>query len=265
MNRNEAHAMRLLVLTAFAAAWLGGVAKVGLSAQESEGRSSLLVIVVDADSRRPLSGVTVALGDVQTRITDRYGRAVFLNQSAGPHLLMSENLGYATRTDTVSLLPREPIQVNLSLVPEAIQLEGLEVAVRPIAASARVAQVLEHVARGRGQVLLRDDIDRMGNPPVNNLLQRMQGIRMRRLSGYNNMLVPVIRSARDFDGSICYPVLFIDGHQIDLNRDPDGAVELNVLSGSELEALEVYANAGEVPADFHVDRSRCGVIAVWTH
>lgn len=234
-----------------------------LSAQEA-GTSTILAVVVDAESHKPVSGVTVSVVDGPTRVTDKLGRAVFLNLPAGVHVLEAENLGYATRRDSVFLVPRRPVRVELPLTPEALELEGITVSVSPLEPTARLSPVLEHLARGRGDILLRQDIERMGNPPLPNLLDRVQGIRLVRIEGFNTYMVPIIRGARDLNGRLCAPVLIMDGHEIDLNEDPESAVMLSALSGHEVEAIEVYASAGEVPADFHVNRSRCGVIAVWT-
>ena len=91
---------------------------------------TLLGQVVDWVSGTPLDGVAVT---VETRgtmaLTGEDGRFRFDNLPVGQHVLAAELLGHSSLRDTVAVRPDNPIQLELRLPTEALELEGISVEV----------------------------------------------------------------------------------------------------------------------------------------
>jgi hypothetical protein len=56
------------------------------------------------------------------------------------------------------------------------------------------------------------------------------------------------------------PAVYLDGVRFPLLGE---SID-NIIDPSQLEGIEVYTHAAEVPAQFASARSNCGVIALWT-
>jgi outer membrane receptor for monomeric catechols len=73
-------------------------------------------------------------------------------------------------------------------------------------------------------------------------------------SGY----VPLMRASASLRG-FCTPDVYLDG------IPQPGAEELdNLIMPFDIEAIEVYRSASEVPARYTTAGSNCGVILLWT-
>jgi hypothetical protein len=58
---------------------------------------------------------------------------------------------------------------------------------------------------------------------------------------------------------VCNPVIWMDG--VKIGNDP---VMFRDITGPEIDAVEVYRGAAEVPGEFSGGDARCGVVVVWT-
>lgn len=85
---------------------------------------------VDWVSGEPLEGVSIT---IQTRgtiaLTGGNGRFRFEGIPVGRHVLAAELLGHASLTDTVTVRPDPPVQLELRLPTEALEIEGISVEV----------------------------------------------------------------------------------------------------------------------------------------
>jgi hypothetical protein len=86
--------------------------------------------VLDWETREPLEGVAVTLDTPgKTALTDESGRFLLADVPVGRHILSTEVLGRAALSDTIRVLPGEPLRLELRLPTEALQVEGVTVVV----------------------------------------------------------------------------------------------------------------------------------------
>ena len=67
----------------------------------------------------------------------------------------------------------------------------------------------------------------------------------------------------------CYMDVYLDGQSVyrGYGQDahtPQPLFDLNSLAAGEIEGMEVYSSASQVPARFNASSSGCGVAIIWT-
>lgn len=240
----------------------GGIARRPLSvslpaAEAASGDGDVVGRVYDRSTGRPVEGAVVRLGaDGPQVLTNRSGHFRMEDVPAGTHGLEVEHLGYAPPRDSVRVLPNRALQVEVPLSPEAIELEPLEVTVRSLEWSARMAGVLERMEGVAGEFILRPEIEQRGSPPLTSLLDGRAGIQVKRTRGG---YLPVFRRAWRPSGEDCQAAVYLDGRPFDLgSRGLDGLITMDI------EAIEIYRGPATVPGEFGGSDSGCGVLAIWT-
>lgn len=94
------------------------------------GSGRIVGLVVDWEGQGPLEGVRVALAELKLgTLTDENGRFVLEDIPLGRHVLKAEMLGRQSVTDTVQIRPDRPLQLEVRLPPEALQIRGITVEV----------------------------------------------------------------------------------------------------------------------------------------
>lgn len=241
----------------------GGIARRSLTvslpaAEAALGDGDLVGRVYDRSTGRPVEGAVVRLGaDGPQVLTNRSGHFRMEDVPAGTHGLEVEHLGYAPPRDSVRVLPDRALQVEVPLSPEAIELAPLEVTVRSLEWSARMAGVLERMEGVAGEFILRPEIERRGSPPLTSLLDGRAGIQLKRTPAGH---IPVFRRAWRPSGEDCPPALYVDGRPV---RPFPPRLDLLVTT-MDIEAIEIYRGPATVPGEFGGSDSGCGVLAIWT-
>ena len=87
---------------------------------------SIAGTVLDHVTRAPLEGARVQLlGTAHDMLTDSTGRFGFADVPPGKQVIRTDQLGYATRTDSLTVFSREALGLEILLATEAIVLEPL--------------------------------------------------------------------------------------------------------------------------------------------
>ena len=87
---------------------------------------SIAGTVLDHVTRAPLGGARVQLlGTAHDMLTDSAGRFGFADVPPGKQVIRTDQLGYATRTDSLTVFSREALGLEILLATEAIVLEPL--------------------------------------------------------------------------------------------------------------------------------------------
>lgn len=87
--------------------------------------------VVQYATEEPVAGASVHLvGTELQQITDNAGRFLLDSIPPGQHEIRTEHLGFATRTDSVTVFSNEAVLVEVGLTTEPIPLEGMIVTAR---------------------------------------------------------------------------------------------------------------------------------------
>jgi hypothetical protein len=209
-------------------------------------------ILVDEDNERPLVGVIVSLRGLGDQITNDRGRFVFDNVPAGASSLEAQMLGYADRTESVTIERGHTTVVRFGMSVEAIELEPVEVEVRSRVLEDRgVYRRME--AGSIGRYVTRQDLEVRVTQHLGEALVGMPGVRVQS-DGDRSFAVGRNGCALD---------LFVDGLPV-MSESADGLFNLDMFPPEWVEIVEVYASAATAPVEFARSGTGCGVLLIWT-
>jgi len=123
-------------------------------------------------------------------------------------------------------------------------------------------------ADGFGNFLTRDEFEEWHPRAVTDVLRRMHSVKVRpntasgrgRNRDYRRYIVESSRPTGGLGGA-CSMLFFVDGIYIGNGSDTD--IDL-LLPVGDVDAIEVYSGAAQMPARFNRTGSACGVILFWT-
>jgi hypothetical protein len=207
--------------------------------------------------------------------------------SGGTYWIEATNLGYATtRTRTFSVRQTDTLVIDILLSTQPLRIEPL--IVRGYASSPEphfMKDMRQRMSRGLGKYLLREDMLKRLDTPFGDMI-RETGFYV----GTTKYGDPFLQTKRSSDsrytGSLndlpdrdaqylrlmgCMPLVYVDGIKWQLVSSGvrpipqwDLIESLFSLKPSDIEAIELYRGAAEVPPIWSGSDSLCGVVAVWT-
>jgi hypothetical protein len=210
-------------------------------------------VVVELETGVAVLGATVRLrhesgSPARAGMSDQVGRFSFAGLDAGRYHLAVERIGYRVTESTMDVAGRE-VSVQIRLVPEAIELEGVVVVAR---SSPRFDRSMEGFERRRQENLYvaryipREEIEARMSMYASLLLLGIPRVQ----------LIPQPLGGHGIRIRGCQPILFVDGI-------PYRGAELDhLVRPEEIEGIEVYTQV--MPAEFSGMSSGCGAIVVWT-
>ena len=87
--------------------------------------------VLDYQSGEPLAGASVSVLGTDSRIlTDSVGMFILGDLPPGRHLVVTQSLGYDSRTDSVTVFSEETVGIEVRMATGALEIEGLVVTAR---------------------------------------------------------------------------------------------------------------------------------------
>jgi len=196
--------------------------------------------VVDYATKDPLAGARVTvLGTDSEILTDEDGEFVLDDLPPGLHLIETEYLGFATRTDSVTIRSDEAVLVEVPLAANAIEIEGMTVTAR-----GQRGDILTDVGR-RTDFMSRDQVDAV-LPRTQTAAQLLQGANFPGLSvrdvTFQDGLAQIQgvcvehNRARNRTGAGCQMVtVFLDGLRL-----PDPGVYLAELNPQVVESIQLF-------------------------
>jgi hypothetical protein len=211
--------------------------------------------VVDAQTRHPLAGVTIRLVErnLETSTNDR-GYFSFGNQPFGVYMLDVKTMGYAERVAPVRVAGDFTQNAEIELSQKAVELEGLNVMVRPKNQRFDLDGLVRRMNVGVGSFVTRDQLEMRPRARITEILRETPGVSVN-VSRDRSYTLQV-------RGSVCVPDVFVDGVYYHAS---DNALDLP--AASDLEAVEIYRGAAEIPGIYlrpSPTRPPCAVIAAWT-
>ena len=254
--------------------------------------------LLDLDTNEPVVGGAVTLIDsmgirVLTVVTGDDGRYMLAAPRPGAYLVEARRIGYRMWVDGPILLESDEVwesEFHLRAVP--VQLDPVEVTADAAVYEAYLQRVgfYERQKSDFGHFITRQEIELRAPERMTDLLHSVPGVRaLPSTSGLSRSGIG-FRGSRLSQGGACHPRVYIDG--IVVIRGDARARGLNVqgfreiasdLQGSDpslrgeialddflmpedVQAVEVYRRASEVPAKFGgmSTETQCGVIAIWT-
>jgi hypothetical protein len=219
-----------------------------LPGQLSQG--SIHVLLVDAETGDPVPGATVrAAGAFRPVDSDPEGRVRLDEVPPGPTTIVVTRIGYAEVRQVVRVVAGTTTEVTIALVPRPV-------AVAPVAVEAprRPSRMDDFNRRRQGSVghfFTFEDIERARPAVTSDLLRRVAGLRV-----HCTMGPCTVRSARASTPR-CPMQVFVDGVAA-YQMSPDE------IPAADLEGMEIYRGASEIPPEFNRGTAMCGVIVIWT-
>jgi len=221
-----------------------------------------------------------------SRLADSEGRFEFLGLPPGSYRVWGERLGYADAfSGFIALKADEVVAVDFRMATEAIAMDPLTVTAspRPWYEHLEPPALWEYYERreyleplGRGRFLGPEELKYLGGVPVSIAIATVPGMRA----------VPDEKRGSRFHvlgRRGCDTMFFLNGMEVKLRGTISmlmdtthtdfipGPMELDfyiddLVAMNEVEAIEVYRGASELPGEFHGMHggANCGAVVVWT-
>lgn len=235
--------------------WLVGF--LALGATYAYAQKGMLRGVVSDSAGGPIRDANVGIVALrQTARTDDDGRFVFRRLPPGEVEVSVRHLGYEPRTVFAVVTATAIDSVSVKLVPRPAVLEGIAVSTGAFRQRQWIEDFYLRRTRGLGAYVTREEILSRGTNRPSDLLRNTAGIRIVRLRGGEAGVRFMSASSMRRD---CAPMLWIDGQKVP-------GMEIDALSASDLEGIELYNGPSTTPLQFSqsVSSSTCGTIVVWS-
>jgi hypothetical protein len=215
--------------------------------------------VVEDQSGTGIANAHVRLANTSLQtVSDGNGRFAFERVPAGSYMMQVQHIGYTGHRGKLDV-GDEDLDAVIRVAPAVIPLQPIVVT----AFSRRLEAVgfYERRKRGIGTFIDRKRVDAMNVQAASDLLRHLPGVR----------LVPQSRTRQNQPQNAtvgrrgnCRYVFIIDGARTLAD------FEMDYISGSAIEGVEVYNGISDVPAPFKAHTtsvagsSVCGVVAIWS-
>lgn len=230
-----------------------GVAPRLLAAQaQSPGKGVIAGVVVDKDRRSPVVRADVILSaDSRVTQTDSSGRFTIDAVPAGPTRIVVRAAGFPVSTFELTVRAGETSQPVISLDTAQAGQELPKVAVTaPLSRGPRYVDFERRVKTGRGQYLTSDDLKKGGFSNLMDAIRTLRGVNVE-CGGGGGCFARMVRAPMQ-----CLPEYVVDD-RVDNMFGPRTPLP-------DIEGLEVYTGAADVPGEYAGRNAGCGVIVIWT-
>ena len=228
-------------------------------------------MVLDAETTRPLAGVTVEIEETGLQTTTAASGAFRLTElPAGPVQLVVRRPGLRPISRSVELKHGETV----TLPPGTFRMEAAPTELEPVtieveeATSRRpLAEFYKRRDGGSGSFITREEWEKRGTPRyTTDILRRLRGVRVLPNINYAfggpRWLVVMSRGeGRRGDYGGCPVLVFMDGQYL---GNSDYVLLDETINVDQLEAVEAYNSVASLPAEFNRRGAECGVIVFWT-
>lgn len=224
-----------------------------LHAQEP---GALRVVVTVAETQAPLVGaVAHVVGSSHGGVTAADGTLLLTPLPAGPVRLRVQHLGYSTQEVHAIVEAARVGVLHVVLRAEPIPLAPVQV----VARERRAVQMLtdngfyRRQGFGIGTFITREQIVVRDSRTLSEVLRGVSGMAFfGRTIGSSRASFTRMRAIPN-----CPVQFFVDGV-------PAHGMNIDEVSPTDVEALELYAGSSQVPIQFKRFNSDCGVIVIWT-
>lgn len=246
-RRRAAMHRRIYSLALTAAVCLTGGAS-ALTAQD--GPAALVVTVRSAITGQPLRGAVVRVDGRPFRWeTAANGVATLKGLPVGTRSIAIGALGHATHTSDVLLEAEQTSYL-------AVELASAPIVLDPLRVEAERSGYLEgqgFYARqrsGLGAFITKQELSRHRHRRLSDALRRIPGVTL--VQGHFGSARPVLRGA-----DRCSILYYLD-------NVPVYGFNIDDVPREDIEGIEVYRGASQIPARFNRRTAGCGVIVIWT-
>ena len=207
--------------------------------------------VLSADDGDPIGQVTVnLLGEGRQAVTRASGRFRFDSVARGPQTLRVRHLGYESRDIDAEVPSGQILGLTVSLDPDPVELEGLDVEVTSELRIPRLDRRGYYYRRalGFGEFLDPEYLTKWSGTRLADLVARQPGFQVR---GRSRGREPIVVNA----SKKCTPAVIVDGQK----QGPS----VFASPSTEIAAVEIYSGPSETAGTLYTGTG-CGLILVWT-
>jgi hypothetical protein len=225
-------------------------------------------------SNRPLAGVEVLLeGSKKVTQTNEAGQFTLTDLPTGNKVVLFRSIGFRPSRVRVIVRKNETVTADAILVSEGVRLDPLVVTGRPDAPRGIGGRESFEERRrlGFGKFMDSTELRRAGGVRISDVLTRL-GISMYEVRGDAGLQLHAASSRRGghstdvpcymgviYDGITLYKAVSTGG--IPPYPPPDFRKDFEI---DNIESIEVYRGAGEVPLEFGGPAASCGVVVLWS-
>jgi hypothetical protein len=219
--------------------------------------------LLDAASAEAISRATIRLLSLDGKpvadvVTTDSGYFEVLAPRSGRYNVEAARIDYATtRSGPIRLLTEATAEVEIRLVVRAVALEPMEVKAEARKPSLVRAGVYQRQRTGLGSFIDEAVFEARQATRAADRVRGVQGVRVMS-SALGEHVVLRGGTGTSFTAAYCEPRVYLNGIHLepfDLGRE---------IIPSDLEGIEIYRSAAQVPAQYGGATSSCGVILLWT-
>lgn len=238
--------------------------------------------------RQALANADVSVPELQRRtLTDSLGRFRLQGILPGTHLVITRSIGFRPDSVRIFFAVDEALVHDVMLKVAVAELPAL--AIRDTSrrtALARIADFEHRRTAGIGRFVTRDDLETSANRPLGEIIAtRVPGIAVHhsgsgpeawaasgRTTGTAKCELCRAPAATMMDPTdamagappACYLDVYVNGTMVYDSTRRMALFNLNSYRPSEVEGVEVYTGAGQIPVEYNKTGGTCGVMLVWT-
>jgi hypothetical protein len=238
------------------------IASLGLAAAGRAQTASLSGRITDAATGQPLPGATVThLGSGRVSRADSTGRYRVEPLESGLQRFLVVATGFPRSSLTLAFTTGERMERDLALdsatagpapvaPAEAQRVAPVTVAASPVRADPRFRDFERRRTTGRGQYIVREDIEQAGYYSLQDAVRNMRGVNVA-CGGGGGCYITMARAQRG-----CTPEYIVD-ERVDNMFGPQVPIR-------DIEGIEVYTGPSDVAGEFAGVNAGCGVVVIWT-
>lgn len=206
--------------------------------------------IFDERTSQILTEVIVVLDSARHSVMiSSQGRFVISNLAPGRHRLEIRSVGYRPSILEFTLLDGQILEREFAMVFTGDRLPELAVEARNSKLLSRFADFERRRQNGLGAFITRDEIRARGYMNMGDALRTVKGVRVD--CGVIECAIHMTRSSAG-----CFPTFYVDGRHVTSFAE---STPINDVQG-----IEVYRGAAELPGEFSGDKGMCGVVVIWT-
>jgi CarboxypepD_reg-like domain/TonB-dependent Receptor Plug Domain len=177
------------------------------------------------------------------------GRFVLSRLMTGRHRLELRVIGYRPQAVELTFAEGQVLERQFPMVFTGERLPDIAVEARNSKLLTRFADFEKRRQHGLGTYITRDEIKAHGYMNMGDALRTVTGVRVN--CGAVDCSVHMTRSTAG-----CFPTFYVDGL---VARSFAASTPI-----SDVQGIEIYRGAGEMPGEFGGSGSMCGVVVIWT-
>lgn len=227
------------------------------SSAAQKGTGQVAGRVVDVTSGAVVASADIIhLGDERVVVSDSLGAFVFEKLPVGIVRLLVRGRGFPPLMVVVALARDESmsrlIELDSTVVGRTAAQALPAVAVNALRAPMpRFVDFERRRKNGRGQYVVREDIEKAGHASLQDAMRGLRGVNVDCGGGGFGCAIRMARAPMR-----CHPDYIVDD-RLDNLFGPSVAVR-------DIEGIEVYTGPSDVPGEYAGRSAGCGVIVIWT-